>query len=146
MSESLNVYLLSQIHFCWIIWIVGKTPRTKGTKGYSTYNLFIHCINTYCLFILHFTEVPILRWGELSSCQEQQISDNSNATLSFVPWITIHSVDNNPLWNCTNMPAHPMPSTALSHAYLTINANAHVYSRTHFHTNICTSTLCPETY
>ncbi len=116
-------------------------PRTKG---YSTYNLFIHCINTYCLFILRLTEVPIFRWGELSSCQEQQISDNNNATLSFVPWITIHSVDNNPLWNCTNMPAHPMPSTALSHAYLTINDNIHAYARTHSHTNICTSTHCVQ--
>lgn len=54
--------------------------------------------------------------------------------------------DNNPLWDCTNMPAHPMPSTALSHAYLTINANAHACAQTHSHTNICTSTLCPETY
>lgn len=35
--------------------------------------------------------------------------------------------DNNPLWDCTNTPAHPMPSTALSHAHLTINANAHTY-------------------
>lgn len=54
--------------------------------------------------------------------------------------------DNNPLWDCTNMPAHPMPSTALSHAYLTINANAHTYAQTHSHANICTSTQCPEAY
>lgn len=35
--------------------------------------------------------------------------------------------DNDPLWDYTNTPAHPMPSTTLSNAHLTINVNAHAY-------------------
>lgn len=35
--------------------------------------------------------------------------------------------NNNPPWDCTSTPAHPMPSTTLSCAHLTINANALAY-------------------